>query len=350
MSNTKNDILLTIAIPTYRRPKFLVQAIQSALGQNMAGFSYEVIVVNNDSDSDMSTLRSMFSDDTRVQFFTNEKNIGMIGNVNRCLQYAKGEYIAYLHDDDLLLPNYIQEISPIIEEKKYACVIPERYLLFEREDIDERFEVEERRKKKEVIRSLIVPQYFTKETLTELHVEDNVFAWQNCYCAPTCGVLFRKQALLDAGLFFPEGTYSWDFYSFLALNKRESIYILHKPISIYRVTSGATLRAEVQYDFYKSFEDLIEMFPEGTAVHSFIKKYRKEIKYLNYCSLNPAGKEYLLCRTPNIETSLQSKWKYRILMLRRIWYYSVKHLEVERVLDRKGVEMLQSMQVLRKGD
>ena len=44
-------------------------------------------------------------DDPRIRYLRNAENLGMVGNWNRCLAEARGELIANLCDDDLMLPD-----------------------------------------------------------------------------------------------------------------------------------------------------------------------------------------------------------------------------------------------------
>jgi cellulose synthase/poly-beta-1,6-N-acetylglucosamine synthase-like glycosyltransferase len=58
--NFNKTPLITIAIPTYKRPDLLEEAINSALNQ-IDFIDYEVIVVDNDPDSDTETEKLLKS-------------------------------------------------------------------------------------------------------------------------------------------------------------------------------------------------------------------------------------------------------------------------------------------------
>lgn len=104
----KANPLLTIAIPTYRRPDTLVQAVASALAQDMEQ-PFEVVIVDNDPDSDGHEVLSAAVPavaDGNIRYLRNRENLGMYGNSNRCVEAARGEWITILHDDDLLDPEF----------------------------------------------------------------------------------------------------------------------------------------------------------------------------------------------------------------------------------------------------
>lgn len=103
---------VTIAIPTFRRADLLRRALASALGQRgVAGL--EVLVVENPDEDQASTgptaAEQLCSEvaDSRLRYLRNERNLGMVGNWNRCLAQARGRWVAILHDDDWLHPQFL---------------------------------------------------------------------------------------------------------------------------------------------------------------------------------------------------------------------------------------------------
>ena len=93
---------VSVCIPTYNRPDFLRQAIESVLAQTFS--DYELIISDNASEDSTTDLISSFKD-RRIIYIRKEKNIGAIDNFNSCLAAAKGEYITIFHDDDIMLPD-----------------------------------------------------------------------------------------------------------------------------------------------------------------------------------------------------------------------------------------------------
>lgn len=339
--------LITIAIPTYKRPKYLRQAIESAINQIDPGLSYNIIVVNNDPETDITEIQNDYKESpVDIRFFTNGRNLGMLGNVNRCVELSEGEWVSFLHDDDLLLPNYINEISKYLNDPSISCLIPRRYLLF---DGDGRAYLEKKQKKKHMLMDCFPGRLFCNNVVYNINPEDNVFSWQNCYGAPSCGVLFRKKDINRCGLFFPEGTYSWDFYSFLKLNSENNIKILQTVLSVYRMSTGLSLRPEVQLDFYKSFEQIKKSMSElNSECKSFIRRYDKEISYLNTCIMEENGKKLAREAGYKLVEVKPSHVKYYLFMFRRLCYFANHHLDVEVPLTKKGRIALIKMGVINK--
>jgi glycosyltransferase involved in cell wall biosynthesis len=54
--------------------------------------------------------------DKRVRFYTNEKNIGLCGNFNKCLSLAEGELIKFLCADDKFHNTLLEKFVKIMDE------------------------------------------------------------------------------------------------------------------------------------------------------------------------------------------------------------------------------------------
>ena len=89
--------LVSICIPTYNRAGMVGKAIGSALDQTYPNI--EVIVVDNASTDSTAEVVGGFKD-ARLRFVRNERNLGLFGNFNRCIELASGEYVHILHSDD----------------------------------------------------------------------------------------------------------------------------------------------------------------------------------------------------------------------------------------------------------
>ncbi len=101
--------LVSVAIPCYKAG-FIKEAISSVLSQSYRNL--EVIIVNDQSPENISDIIVSFSD-SRIRYYTNDKNIGAdnpANNWNRCLSLAKGEYFCLLCDDDIYEPDFVEQM------------------------------------------------------------------------------------------------------------------------------------------------------------------------------------------------------------------------------------------------
>lgn len=99
--------VITIFIPTYRRPELLSKAIESVLNQTYGDL--QVVISDNASGDETSNVIQRFANqDPRVQSICQPKNLGMLGNYNYCLSIIQTEYFSFLSDDDVLLPSFCE--------------------------------------------------------------------------------------------------------------------------------------------------------------------------------------------------------------------------------------------------
>jgi glycosyltransferase involved in cell wall biosynthesis len=98
---------LTVAIPFYKGQAYLRRAIESVLRQTSP--DWRLIVCDDGPEPGTADLVTSFGD-PRVRYLKNERNLGMAGNWNRCLDAADTDLVNLLHNDDELLPDYVGEM------------------------------------------------------------------------------------------------------------------------------------------------------------------------------------------------------------------------------------------------
>jgi glycosyltransferase involved in cell wall biosynthesis len=103
--------LITICIPTYRRPSMLLHAIHSCLIQDYRPLEIDI---SDDSPSDASELlvRSIpLPPGITLRYWRNSPALKQARNVNKLFTSARGSRLMLLHDDDALLPGAISALS-----------------------------------------------------------------------------------------------------------------------------------------------------------------------------------------------------------------------------------------------
>lgn len=108
---------VSILVPTYNRRRLLVETLSSILMQSYTDF--EVIVVDNCS-TDGTEEEIAKIKDGRIIYIKNEVNVGSVNNYNRALRYARGEFIYFFSDDDIMLDNNLARKVTIL--KQYSSV------------------------------------------------------------------------------------------------------------------------------------------------------------------------------------------------------------------------------------
>lgn len=109
----EENIKFSILVPAFKA-RFLGECIDSILAQTYKNL--ELIIVNDASPENLGEIVSKYND-SRIQYYVNEKNFGAINvvdNWNKCLSYATGDYVICMGDDDKLLPCCLEEYLKLI--------------------------------------------------------------------------------------------------------------------------------------------------------------------------------------------------------------------------------------------
>jgi glycosyltransferase involved in cell wall biosynthesis len=104
--------LVSVVIPTYDRPEFLLTAVSSALAQIDAHI--EVIVHDNASPQDPAVMLAKLEDE-RIRLYRNDHNIGQTANIVAAVARARGKYVAILGDDDVWAPDFLSTLLAPME-------------------------------------------------------------------------------------------------------------------------------------------------------------------------------------------------------------------------------------------
>jgi teichuronic acid biosynthesis glycosyltransferase TuaG len=95
-------------MPAYNAEATIAAAIRSVLSQTFRDF--ELIVIDDgSSDATPAIVEAYSRDDVRIKLFRNECNRGVAFSRNLGIEYAAGEWIAFLDADDVWLPEKLEK-------------------------------------------------------------------------------------------------------------------------------------------------------------------------------------------------------------------------------------------------
>ncbi|MEM8828037.1 MAG: glycosyltransferase [Cyanobacteria bacterium P01_G01_bin.19] len=95
---------VSVVIPAYNSAKYLAEAIASVLAQTY--IDYEIILINDGSTDNTNEVIEPYLNS--IRYFTQE-NQGVSSTRNRGIYLARGELIAFLDADDILLPTKLEK-------------------------------------------------------------------------------------------------------------------------------------------------------------------------------------------------------------------------------------------------
>jgi glycosyltransferase involved in cell wall biosynthesis len=106
--------LLSIALPVYNGERFIADAIESILAQDLADFEL-VISDNASTDRTPDICRTFVARDLRVRYVRNPSNLGSGGNFARSARFASGRYFKWMAADDMLGAGYLRKCIDVLE-------------------------------------------------------------------------------------------------------------------------------------------------------------------------------------------------------------------------------------------
>lgn len=105
--------IVSVVVRTRNRTALLKQALTSLTNQTFADF--EVIVVN-DGGEHIETLLDGFAPYLKLNYVHNEKSCGRAAALNKGLAVAKGYWITYLDDDDIVYPTHLENLAAAVAQ------------------------------------------------------------------------------------------------------------------------------------------------------------------------------------------------------------------------------------------
>ena len=209
-------IKVSAIVLTYNRASILTTAIASILDQTFEDF--ELIVVDNYSGDNTESVVKSYND-KRIRYFKNQNN-GFIGiNRNYGIEKSSGEYIAFLDDDDLWLPEKLEKQLKLLDSnKELGLVFSDCYRIDENGNFQN-----------DTCFSTLKPH---SGNVFDKLLQDNFI--------PMPTVMIRREALDRVGLFNPEYKIALDYDLWLRIAKRYPIDFTKEPLAKY-LTHGVNL-------------------------------------------------------------------------------------------------------------
>lgn len=116
--------LVSVILPTYNRASVLPLAIHSVLGQSYP--NWELIVVNDNSPDDTDQVMLSFTD-RRIRYFKNNPNLKLPRTLNRGFLLAKGHYLTWTSDDNMLASDALARMVAELETGDADFVFTDYY-------------------------------------------------------------------------------------------------------------------------------------------------------------------------------------------------------------------------------
>jgi len=110
---------LSIVIPSFNQGEYLEQAIRSVLDQCYPNL--ELIVVDGGSTDNSVSIIKQYA--KQLKWWVSEPDSGQAEAINKGMQHATGEILAWLNSDDMLMPGSLFIIARHLEESPTTDVV-----------------------------------------------------------------------------------------------------------------------------------------------------------------------------------------------------------------------------------
>lgn len=193
LSMAPSQFLFSIVMTTYNRRELLRFALDSVKAQTLQDF--EVILVNDHGEGVESLLEQY---PYCITYLRQGRNAGPAAARNAAHGLARGQYLVYLDDDDIFLPDHLQALADALQEHPGEVVYSDALFIAERVENGVRHIVNQEQR---------YPHgaYSRERLLVDNYIPINTFAWP-------------RSAALEVGGFDEtlSGLEDWDFLMRLA--------------------------------------------------------------------------------------------------------------------------------------
>src|SRR5919108_5347101 len=196
---------VSVVITAYNRPDFLKSAIESVLAQTFRDF--ELIIIDDCSPTDLSSIVEQFG--AGIRFHRQERNGGLSHARNTGVELARGDYVAFLDDDDEWLPTMLERQMEAVKGYN-ACLCGFK-----------------------VMETGEVAVHPVREVTPEM------LLYRNKFCGPS-GFLCKRSVLLNEtfDVQLPLGS-DWDMY--IRLARQRPLAYLTEPLFLRRTSDPASM-------------------------------------------------------------------------------------------------------------
>lgn len=111
---------VSVIMPVYHAERYVSRAIESILNQSYQDFEL-ILVEDGSTDNSLEEIKKF--QDERIRLYCNEQNRGITYSRNRAIELARGEYLAWMDDDDLAPKDRLKDCIAFFEAHPEADVV-----------------------------------------------------------------------------------------------------------------------------------------------------------------------------------------------------------------------------------
>ncbi len=239
---------ITVVIPTYQRLDSLKRTLDSVIHQDLSKELFDILILDNDPAMDNEiSLYIQTLDLENLYYYKNKENLGAYGNMNRCMELARTEWISMVHDDDVIFPNALRWAlysKAYINDPKLGMIIPRQLQAYSEKEFTAKLK-EKGKIDRALIRKKIAAFHPSKKRIIyyyHLYERSRRRYWRiskfDCYMvpflypAPSYGTLINRKAVLESGG-YGEGYPTDDNLCCIKMSEKYHCFLCGEPWGVY---------------------------------------------------------------------------------------------------------------------
>lgn len=211
--------LVSICIPSFNNEKSISYTIDSILNQTYENI--EIILIDNCSTDNTFNVMQKYLD-KNIKIYKNDENIGVVGNWNKCIEYATGKYVCIFHADDIYSPHIIEiQVKAFDENHDTAAIFTTSYIMDD---------------KQAIIGEINLPDKNVKQIKYNFdRLFNDILSRGNYLVCPSAMV--KKEVYENIGIFTDEYGSCLDTDMWFRILKKYPIMVINKKLLLYKTGS-----------------------------------------------------------------------------------------------------------------
>ena len=259
-----------VAIPTFNAEKFIARTIESCIDQTKTA---EVWVVDNCSTDNTARIVNEYCEShDNVKLFSNQSNLGRVGNWNRCLDLfepSSFQFLKLVFSGDTLLPQCIEKVESIFAQQPDLSMVAWPYVF-----------VDAAKKSTRTVRLLDEDIRLSLEELIDRNMYPSQFAGA-IICHTFAKEAVRQERFNDVFLGMAEFTNK--------VPQKGDYYHLNTPLSEFHLDGHSSYAKQFEYLFVleraytkaitlKQIEDVVTQEKYESLKQSILAQIEKDFK------------------------------------------------------------------------
>jgi glycosyltransferase involved in cell wall biosynthesis len=226
--------LISICMPVYNAGIYFEAAINSALQQTYTNI--EIVIVDDQStDNTLEQAKHFAEKDNRIHVYKNEQNLGLVRNWEATINLAKGAWIKFLFQDDILDSTCVETLYSLCKKNNTEFGLCARDFIFD-DNADKKFIAYF---KNDIIKSENI--FKTKDLFTPSETIEIIkhYPVTNVLGEPIC-TLFTKKIFLEVGGFNRQMKQMMDYEFILKIILHHNFSYTNKSLTQFRIHNKST--------------------------------------------------------------------------------------------------------------